>query len=137
MDALGLEPMVQIHEGKQIKHLLDERGKTIQDLADAAEYSWAGAKLWITSEKLGRKARENATLGLKKLGIDPRLVWPSVEGHQAPVERVGEFKQALGNKKVWSPEHLQLIRRILQECDKSEQFRLVEFIEGLLFRTAE
>lgn len=134
MDAVDFDAMTQDHEGKRIKHLLDERGKTVQNLADAAEYSWAGAKLWIKSEKLGQKARENASTGLKKLGIDPRLVWSVADGQPA-TERVGEFKQALGDEKVWSADHLQLLRKILLECDRTEQFRLVEFIEGLLFRS--
>lgn len=119
----------RLSEGQQIKALLDERGANVQDLARAGGVSWQAAKKWVQSTTLGAGARETCVAALGKLGIDPRAIWPSIGAPSASVTRLEELKAHL---RGFSPEQLETIKKLL-EAEKSDQIRLVDFIEGIAF----
>lgn len=115
------------HEGLLIERLLKEKGYTVQDLARACGVEWPAAKKYVQARRLGAKAWETCSRGLRKLEIDPSLVRPTIT-ESLSIVPVEDLKPLLTH---FSAEQLGYLRHILQ-ADSRARDALLNAIDGIL-----
>ena len=114
---------METHEGHKLRQTLADRGKTLADLARAAQVIEQAVQKWVNAGKMGAKARETATRGLAKMGIDTSKMWEiqvvamGVLTHDNAAER----RRLLDR---FDPEQLAAIKRLLEGTDRDREIVL-------------
>jgi hypothetical protein len=118
----------QLHEGKQIKRLLEQHGLTIARLAEACGVEWSSAQKYINAQQLGVVAWDTCSKGLCALAIDPALVKRVGSVPAAKPEPIEDLKPHLPE---FSRQQLETLLKILR-ADARAREKLIDAIEGVM-----